>query len=72
MQSVRVPAGDSWRACPGNATKQLRGAFIVQARRQLIRNSIHLECEVLQFALALDLKDDRIPRSEIVDQGLEL
>lgn len=72
MQSVRAPAGDFWRACPGNATKQFHGALIVQAQRQMIRSSIHLECEVLQLALALDLKDNRITRSEIVDQGLEL
>ena len=40
--------------------------------RTVHSTSIHLESEVLQFAFAFDLKDDRIAGTQIVDQGLEL
>jgi hypothetical protein len=53
-------------------SKATPGIFPPYARFPLLRNSLHLESEVLQFALAFDLKDYGITRSEIADHGLEL
>jgi len=39
---------------------------------RLILISLHLKCDVFQFAPAFNLKDDRITRSEMADQDLEL
>ena len=64
-----------WRlnVCLRNAAKQLHdGVIVLQARLGANSNSLHLEGEILQFPLAFDLKDDRITRPEIADQGLEL
>jgi len=40
--------------------------------RRLIRNSIHLEGEILQFPVTFDLEDDRITRLECADDRLQL
>ena len=34
--------------------------------------SLHLKCDVFQFAPAFNLEDDRITRSEMANQDLEL
>jgi hypothetical protein len=39
-------------------------------RRQLVRNSIHLEGEILQFPVTFHLEDHRITRIECADNRL--